>query len=81
MQTQKRSFVERRTGKDRRRFSSLKRIIFKQEERRVSPERRSTDERRHDWVRVTRWSSAFLNDLKISKYILGKVRLTQNNPY
>ena len=77
----RRSNIERRTGKDRRRIFSFKGLTFKRKDRRVSPERRSGTEMRASWVRVSRWSSASLDHLKISKYILGKTNLTKNNPY
>jgi hypothetical protein len=80
MQTHQRSFIERRTGKDRRRFFSFKRLVFRRANRRSFGDRRSRDERREEWVRVSRWSSAPLNHLKISKYILGKIQLTKNSP-
>ena len=81
MQQERRSNIERRTGKDRRRIFSFKGLIFKRKDRRVSPERRSGTEMRASWVRVGRWSSASLDHLKISKYLLGKTNLTKNNPY
>jgi len=76
----RRSFIERRTGKDRRRIFSFKGLTFKKRDRRKSPERRSKIEVRENWVRVSRWSSAPLNHMKISKYILGKTSLTKNSP-
>ncbi len=76
----RRSYIERRTGKDRRRIFSFKGLIFKGRDRRVASERRSKIEVRENWVRVSRWSSAPLNHMKISKYILGKTSLTKNSP-
>ena len=81
VQQDRRSHTERRTGKDRRRIFSFKGLTFKRKDRRVSPERRSGTEMRESWVRVSKWSSASLNHLKISKYLLGKTNLTKNNPY
>ncbi len=81
MQKNRRSYLERRTGKDRRRFFSFKGLVFRQPDRRVAPERRSKPEMRANWVRISKWSSVPLNRLKISKYILGKSSLTKNNPY
>ena len=81
VQQERRSHIERRTGKDRRRIFSFKRLAFKRKDRRVSPERRSGTEMRESWVRVSKWSSASLDHLKISKYLLGKTNLTKNNPY
>jgi hypothetical protein len=61
---------ERRTGKDRRRIFSLHRFFYKKAERRKAMhDRRLQDERREGWVRISRWSSAKLHDLKISKYL------------
>jgi hypothetical protein len=81
VQQERRSQIERRTGKDRRRIFSFKGLAFKRKDRRVSPERRSGTEMRESWVRVSKWSSASLDHLKISKYLLGKTNLTKNNPY
>lgn len=81
VQEDRRSHVERRTGKDRRRLFSFKGLVFKRKDRRVSPERRSGPEMRASWVRIGKWSSASLDRLKISKYLLGKTNLTKNNPY
>lgn len=61
---------ERRTGRDRRRIFSLHRFFHRGSERRkASKDRRSHEERRDGWVRVSRWSSTKLHDLKISKYL------------
>lgn len=56
-------------------------FLFKRKARGKSPERRSRVEVRENWVRVGRWASVPVNQLKISKYILGKTSLTKNNPY
>ncbi|HSO20301.1 MAG TPA: hypothetical protein VLT88_12630 [Desulfosarcina sp.] len=69
MQPVERAFIERRSGKDRRRFYSIKRFFLGKQDRRSSGERRSTKEMRADWIRVSRWSSAPLQRLKISKFI------------
>jgi hypothetical protein len=81
VQQDRRSYTERRTGKDRRRIFSFKGLTFKRKDRRLSPERRSGAEKRESWVRVGKWSSVSLANLKISKYLLGKTNLTKNNPY
>ncbi|UCE56766.1 MAG: hypothetical protein JSV31_15360 [Desulfobacterales bacterium] len=66
----KRAFSERRTGKDRRRIFNLHRFFYKGHERReVLQDRRSQEERRDGWVRISKWSSMKLHDLKISKYL------------
>ncbi len=70
MQRTDRSFIERRTGKDRRRLFSIKGLFLNKQDRRRSNERRSDSENRQNWVRVSKWSSAPLSRLKISKYLL-----------
>ena len=65
----KRDNFDRRSGKDRRRNFSVYRLLFKGPDRRISQERRTQKERRDGWVRIDRWSSAYLPDLKIAKYL------------
>jgi hypothetical protein len=61
---------ERRIGKDRRRIFSLHRFFHKGPERRKAlHDRRAQVERRDRWVRISKWSSTKLYDLKISKYL------------
>jgi hypothetical protein len=61
---------ERRTGKDRRRVFSLHRFFQKGPERRKAlSDRRVQEERRDGWIRISKWSSVNLQDLKISKYL------------
>jgi hypothetical protein len=61
---------ERRNAKDRRRIFSLHRFFYKGPERRKAlNDRRVQEERRDGWIRVSKWSSAKLHDLKISKYL------------
>jgi hypothetical protein len=61
---------ERRNGKDRRRIFSLHRFFHKGTERRKAlQDRRMLEERRDGWIRISRWSSVNLHDLKISKYL------------
>jgi hypothetical protein len=64
-----RAFLERRSGKDRRKVFSLHHFLYKGLERRTIQDRRSHEERRDGWVRINRWSSVNLQDLKISKYV------------
>ncbi len=65
-----RRFPERHTGKDRRRIFNLHRFFYKGPERRKTlQERRSKEERRNGWVRIKKWASVNLHDLKISKYL------------
>ncbi len=65
----KRASDERRSGKDRRRIFSLHRFFYNGPERRVLQNRRSQEERRDGWVRISKWSSVNLQDLKIAKYV------------
>ncbi len=61
---------ERRTGKDRRRVFGLYRFFYKgPEKRKTLQDRRLQEERRDGWVRISKWSSVKLHDLKISKYL------------
>ena len=66
----KRNSSDSRSGKDRRRIISLQRFLYKGRERRNHiHDRRSREERRYGWVRIDKWSSAYLPDLKIAKYL------------
>jgi hypothetical protein len=65
----KRNFCDRRSGKNRRRFFSLHRFHYKGSERRAQLDRRSRLERRDGYVRVDKWSSVNMQDLKIAKYL------------
>ena len=65
----KRDFFDRRSGKDRRRNISLNHFFYKGPERRVMQDRRLQEERRTDWVRIDKWSSVYLPDLKIAKFL------------
>ena len=61
---------ERRTGKDRRKILNLHRFFYNGPERRKArQDRRSRQERRDGWIRTNKWSSVYLDDLKISKYL------------
>ena len=65
----KRDFYDRRSGKDRRRKIKLAYFSYKEPERRNLKERRLQAERRQDWVRVSKWSSVCLREIKLSKFI------------
>ena len=65
----KRNSSDSRSGKDRRRSVSLKYFFYKGPERRVMKDRRLQEERRTDWVRIDKWSSVYLPDLKIAKFL------------
>jgi hypothetical protein len=61
---------ERRSGQDKRRIFSLHRFFYKGPERRNTLyDRRSQEERRDGWVRISKWSSINLQDLKIARYV------------
>ena len=65
-----RRLPERRAGKDRRRVFSVHRFFHKGPERRkMLQDRRTQEERRDGWVRINKWPSVNLHDLKISKYL------------
>ena len=69
----KRSRYDSRSGKDRRTSISLQSLFYKKPERRKNiVDRRSPEERRKDWVRIDRWSSAYLPDLKIARFLCSK---------
>ena len=66
----KRNRSDGRSGKDRRRIISLQRFFYKGREKRINVnDRRHQEERRYDWVRISKWSSAYLPDLTIAKYL------------
>jgi hypothetical protein len=67
----KRSRIERRSGKDRRKRVNISRLFYRAREKRDIRERRSPTERRKGWVRLGKWSSAYLRDLKIAKFLIG----------
>ena len=64
-----RATSERRSGKDRRRIFSMHHFFYKGSERRILQDRRSQVERRDGWVRISKWSSVNLQELKIAKYV------------
>jgi hypothetical protein len=53
------SFLDRRSGKDRRTAVNLNYFLNGGIERRVRKERRRQSERRADWIRVSEWHSVF----------------------
>jgi len=65
----KRSFFDRRSGKDRRRILSLHRLRHKGSKRRVLKDPRSRIERRDGWVKIGKWLSVKMQDLKIARYL------------
>ena len=65
----KRSFSDRRSGRDRRKLFSLRRFRYKGPERRTLKTRRSLMERRDGYVRIGKWSSVKMRDLKLAKFL------------
>ena len=63
------AFTERRSCKDMRRFFSLRWFHYRGLERRVKKGRRSLLERRDGYVKIGKWSSVKLQDLKLAKYL------------
>ena len=70
MSESERASPERRSGKNRRRFFSWHRLFYRGPDRRILKDRRSQLERRDGWVRISRWSSVKMRDLKLAKYLL-----------
>ncbi len=69
MHSTKRNFSDRRSGKSRRRIFRFYRWEYKGPDRRSRQDRRSRLERRDGYVRIDKWSSVNIDDLKISKYL------------
>jgi hypothetical protein len=65
MKVKERGVSDRRSGIERRRIISLKHFFYKGPERRVRQDRRLMEERRYGWVRINKWSSVNLQDLRI----------------
>jgi hypothetical protein len=63
------AIVERRSGEDRRAVFSQSRFLHRRIERKNLNERRIQAERRVGWVRVNKWSSVYLWNLKIAKFL------------
>ena len=66
---EKRSSTDRRSIKDRRKAFNFHSLFYRGEERRSKIERRSQPEKRDGWVRVSKWSSVYLQDLKIATFL------------
>ena len=69
MVNNKRSMLDRRSGEDRRVAYNLDYFRAGGKERRSMKERRSQPERRRNWIKLSKWSSANLRDLKIAKLL------------
>jgi len=61
---QKRTFVDRRSGDDRRKAHDLDYFLRGGVERRCWKERRSEIERRKDWIRAATWVSVKVSELE-----------------
>ncbi len=64
-----RDFIERRGGRDRRKRFRLSRSRYSIPDRRRR-DRRDPEERREGWIRISKWSSAPLEKLKIAKFLI-----------
>ena len=64
-----RAFTDRRSGKDRRKFFNLGRFRYEDQVRRAQQDRRSQQERRDGYVKIGKWSSVKMQDLKLAKYL------------
>ena len=69
MDHENRSSIDRRSGNDRRKFPILKKLFAADPHHRGATDRRTATERRAGWVRLTKWSSKNLSELKISKFL------------
>ena len=65
----KRAPIDRRSGEDRRVVYNLDYFLNGGIERRKEKERRTKVERRSGWVRVSKWSSVNIRELKIAKFV------------
>jgi hypothetical protein len=69
MTEQTRSFLDRRSGTDRRKAYRTSFLSKGGTQKGKAKERRSREERREGWVRVDKWSSVQLDGLKIAKFL------------
>jgi hypothetical protein len=58
----KRSFVDRRSGEDKRKSYNLDYFVAGGTERRRCSERRRGNERRFHWIKVSQWCSVCIGD-------------------
>jgi len=66
---EKRSFTDRRSIKGRRKAINFHCLYYSGKERRSKEDRRSPSEKRKGWVRIGKWSSVNLWDLKIARFL------------
>jgi hypothetical protein len=64
-----RLIVERRSGKDRRKIFMHNHFFFRRSDKKNLTERRLQEERRDGWVRINKWASVYLWDLKIARFL------------
>ena len=62
---ERRSYLDRRSGEDRRKAYNLDYFISGGRERRKRRERRIHSERRSDWKMVNKWYSVFVGQKKV----------------
>lgn len=60
---------DRRSGKERRKFYHIRGLLSGGVNKRCEEERRSKFDARQGWVRVDKWSSVRLEELKIAKFL------------
>lgn len=65
---EKRSSTDRRSIKDRRKAINFHCLYYSGKEKRSKEDRRLQLENRKGWVRVSKWSSVYLWDLKIARF-------------
>ncbi len=80
MNQERRTMQDRRSVKDRRRLSALKNFFLRIPSRRASQDRRRELERRTGWIRISKWSSAYLPTLKIAKFLKPHRRTDKQPP-
>jgi hypothetical protein len=66
----RKSNFDRRSGKERRKLYHLRGLLRGGVKKRCGEERRSKFEARQGWVRVDKWSSVHLKELKIAKFLM-----------
>ena len=58
----KRSYVDRRSGEDKRKSYNLDYFLAGGSERRRGSDRRRGNERRFNWLKVSQWYSVYIED-------------------
>ena len=71
------SFVDRRSGTDRRKLYDLQYFMDDDfTERRIAPERRGLGERRTDWIQIGKWYSVSVVALGLMDEKPGSIELS-----